>query len=454
MIKVWGNVASARLLASAGLGAILIASPALAQQTPGKPTLRRQLNSAVERIEQQQQQIDRQAAELAELQRRIDAAQPASGLAQSSAPQGGSPPQLVAAAQAAAPGGDGGPGGVQQAPLPRLERVGQAPEDEDRPLELAVLDSRGSVVTRRGQLTGEMQFDYARADRSRAVFRGIELVEAVLVGVFDINESRQDVLTASVALRYGLTNRLEIGARLPFVYRSDNSIVTPIAGSTNNDAAATIDSSVKGHRIGDLELTARYQLIDGRNGSPYIIANLQGVLPTGSDPFAIPRDSLGRASRASTGAGFYGIAPSITAILPSDPVVLFGTLGYTFNLGKRVNTVIPPVMIDYVNPGDAISASAGIGISFNQRTTLNLGYAHSWAFGTTTRTSLISPTPVWPGMRTTQSRDLQIGRFLFGVTYRVSDRASVNWSVEVGATQDATDLRTVLRIPIVLLTGG
>ena len=51
-------------------------------------------------------------------------------------------------------------------------------------------------------------------------------------------------------------------------------------------------------------------------------------------------------------------------------------------------------------------------------------------------------------------RDLQIGRFLFGMSYRVSDRASVNWSVEVGATNDATDLRTVLRIPTVLLTGG
>ena len=60
----------------------------------------------------------------------------------------------------------------------------------------------------------------------------------------------------------------------------------------------------------------------------------------------------------------------------------------------------------------------------------------------------------WSGLRETTSRDLQIGRFLFGVTYRVSDRASLNWSVEVGATEDATDLRTVLRIPFVLLTGG
>jgi hypothetical protein len=278
-------------------------------------------------------------------------------------------------------------------------------------------------------------------------------VEAVLVGVFDINENRQDVLTASMAARYGLTDRLEIGARLPYVQRWDTSIVAPISGSTNDDGAAAIDNSVDGRGLGALEVTARYPLVDGRNGYPYLIANLQGVFPTGTDPFSLPRDGLGRARRAATGSGFYGIAPSLTALLPSDPVVLFGTVGYTFNLGKEVQTQIPPVNITYVDPGDAISAAAGIGISFNQRTTLNLGYAHTWAFGTLTRTSLIEPTPAWPGMREATSRDLQIGRFLFGVTYRVTDRSSLNWSVEVGATEDATDLRTVLRIPFIMFTG-
>ncbi len=415
-------------------------SPALAQEAGDPAVIRAELDSAMERLERQQEQLDAQAAELAELRRRLD-------LLPGPAISDNAP--AVVAAQASAPGPAGDPASVQQAPIP-LERVGQAPEDEDRPIELAVLDQQGSVVTRAGQLTGEIQFDYARADRSRAVFRGVELVEAVLVGVFDINESRQDVLTESFALRYGLTDRLEIGARLPLIYRADTSIVAPVAGSTNNDQAATIDSSVDGSGIGDLELSARYQLIDGGRASPFVIANLQAVIPTGSDPFAIPRDALGRATRASTGAGFVGISPSLTAILPSDPVVLFGTAGYTFNLGKDVDTLIPPVRISFVDPGDAVSASAGIGISFNQRTSLNLGYAHSWAFGTRTTTQLLDDAGMPSEMRDTISRDLQIGRLLFGVTYRMTDRTSLNWSVEVGATEDATDLRTTLRVPFVI----
>ena len=425
-----------------------LSAPLAAQTTnPGAQPVQDQLDWAMELIQQQQEQLDRQAAEIAELRRRFDGGAVAAAPAQI--------PNLpaVAAAQGAAGGAPGDPASAQQAPIP-LERVGTAPEDTDRPIELAVLDTAGSVVTRRGQLTGEIQFDYARADRSRAVFRGVELVEAVLVGVFDINENRQDVLTESFGLRYGLTDRLEVGVRLPLVYRRNTAIVAPVSGSTPDDNAATIDSSVKGSGIGDLEVTARYQLIDGGPGRPFVIANLQGVFPTGTDPFAVPRDGLGRALTASTGAGFYGISPSVTAILPSDPVVLFGTLGYTFNLGKDVDTTIPPVRISYVDPGDALSASAGIGISFNQRTTLNLGYAHSWVLGTQTTTSLLQPTPQWPGTRDTMSRDLQIGRLLFGVTYRATERASINWSVEVGATEDATDLRTTLRVPIVLLYGG
>ena len=435
----------------AGVCALAIASavPVCAQERPASSSSAKQsLEAALARLEQQQvqlkaqqAQLDRQALELAELRRMME--RPDTSASYSLPP--GQPREGKLAAAPGTPAANGTVG---------LERVGKAPEDHERPIDLAVLNMQGSAVTRRGQLSGEVQFEYTRADRSRAVFRGVELVEAVLVGVFDINESRQDILGTSVGLRYGLTDRLEIGARLPFIYRNNASIVAPIAGSTGDDQAATIDSSVKGSGIGDLELSARYQLLDDGGGLPFVIANLQAVLPTGDDPFATPRDELGRARRAATGAGFYGISPSVTAILPSDPLVLFGTFGYTFNLGKAVETRIPPVIINYVDPGDALSASVGVGIAFNQRTTVNFGYAHSWAFGTMTRTSLIDPTPSWPGMRETTSRDLQVGRLLMGVTYRVTSRASINWSVELGATEDAPDVRTVLRVPIVLLTGG
>ena len=316
-----------------------------------------------------------------------------------------------------------------------------------------MLGDQGSVVTRRGQLTTELQLDYARADRNRALFRGIEVIESVLVGEFNINESRQDILTASVGARYGITDKFELGVRVPFVHRSDDSVLVPVQGSTNNDAAREITTAATGTGIGDIEMSARYQLITGHGGSPFVVGNLQVVAPTGSNPFAVPRLSTGEATKAATGAGFWGISPSLTAILPSDPAVLFGTIGYTHNFGRAVNTVIPPVTISYVKPGDSINFTAGIGVALNDRTSLNLGYSHSWAFGTRTKTELTNPGPNDPGPTWQKSRSLQVGRLLFGVTYRATERASINWSVEVGATQDAPDVHTVLRIPLVLLAG-
>lgn len=436
---------SALLLIAGALAAQAAAAPAAQDPT----TLRAELDRARTEIAEQRRQLDAQEARLRALEDRLRG-----GTAVASVPPAGAPPATgptpppAALAQISSAGTPGDPATAQQATL--QGPVGQRPADRERPPEVAVLGQEGSIVTRRGQLTTEFQLDYARADRNRALFRGIEIVESVLVGEFNINESRQDVFTGSLAARYGLTDRLELGVRLPLVHRSDNSVLVPVQGSTSNDPAREVDTSAKGTGIGDLEVSARYQIATARGGLPFLVGNLQVVAPTGSNPFSVPRIN-GEARRAATGAGFWGVSPSVTAILPTDPAVLFGTIGYTHNFGRDVNTVIDPVRITYVKPGDALSFSAGIGVALNERTSLNLGYAHTWAFGTLTRTELLDRGPTDPGPTEARSRDLQLGRLLFGVTYRATDRASVNWSVEVGATEDSPDVRTVLRLPFLLL---
>jgi len=424
------------------MGMVLSAAPAHAQQAPVAArgaagdvgALRDELAQARALLAEQNRQIAEQKQRLDMLEQRL------SGLAQvqqaqqaqiQSAPPPGDRPPAVAVA-------DGSP-----------IRVGEPPADADRAPTVAVLDQQGSVVTRKGQLIAELGLDYTRADRNRAIFRGVALIESVLVGVFDINESRQDILTASGSLRYGLTDRFEVGVRVPFVYRSDKLVTVPIAGSTNNDEARSIDSSVRGAGLGDIEVTARYQLNNGGHNSPFLIANLQAVIPTGRDPFSVRRNTLGSAQQVSTGAGFWGVTPSITAILPSEPAVLFGTLGYTFNFARNVDTMIPPVQIDRVEPGNQINISAGVGLALNERTSLNFGYNHAWSLGTRTIVRQLNDQNTAPvgSPFSTKSRNLQIGRFLFGVSHRFSDAIQVNWTVEVGATQDAPDVRTALRIP-------
>lgn len=431
------------IVMAASTSAVAWAAPAADMKA-----MRAELAAAKAKIAAQQSMLEAQDERLRALEARMSAPQVAIAAVNPATGAGTRPAPALAAAQGSAASTPGDPSSVQQAPL---ERVGQAAPGSDRPPEVAVLGSEGSVVTRKGQLTAEFGAEYARNDRNQAIFRGIGVIETILVGVFNISESRQDILTLSGSLRYGLTDKLELGVRAPFIHRANNLITVPIGSQSQVEQS----TSAQGTGLGDIELSARYQLLAAHGGLPYLIGNLQVVTPTGGNPFNVPRRPTGEELEAATGAGFWGVSPSVTAILPTDPAVLFGTIGYTKNFGRSFGARIGDVLVDRVEPGDALSFSAGIGISLNQRTSINLGYAHSWAFGTKTWTRRLdqSSNPVGDPILQT-SRDLQVGRFLFGMTYRATDRASINWSVEVGATQDATNMRSVLRVPLILISGN
>lgn len=424
--------------------AIIAASPAAAQTAAADPSiteLRRSLADERVELDRQQKLLEAQRSRIEALEARLGsggavAAQGVATLSPGGVPLPPSPPASppAAVAQSAQTPGNG------------VQSVGEAPTDQ-REVQVASLSEQGGIITKRGQLTLEADLEYARSDRNQVVFRGVQIPEAVLIGVFDINQSRQDVITAGLVARLGLTSRLEINGRIPFVYRSDKSVLAPVANPSNPNAGQ-IDTPVTAGSIGDIDFGVRYQITNGRNGSPYLIAGIQAVTATGTDPFTVPRDQLGNALRAATGAGFWGVTPNLTAILPSDPAVLFATIGYTRNFGRNINSQIGSAFIERVRPGDEPTASAGIAISLNPRTSVSFGYAQTWAFGTSTRVRTLSSTDqsLGPAMDTT-SRSLQLGRFLFGVSYRTSPKTTINWNVEVGATRDAADVRTSLRIP-------
>lgn len=391
-----------------------------------------QLKAERESLKRQEQALSEQRARLELLENRLLDQMRAAGVA----PQAAAPVRVA-----------------QNSQTGQVEEVGSRPEEQTKPPEVAVLADQGSIMTRAGRITLEPSFEYSRTDRNRFVFRGIEVPQSVLVGVFDINESRQDVLTAALTGRFGISNRLEIGARVPFVYRDDKAVLVPLVQNPPESGVGTVDTSSDGKGIGDIEVFGRYQINEGRGGWPFLIAGIQAIIPTGKDPFEIPRDALGNATRSATGAGFWAVSPNITALLPSDPATLFASIGYTFNFGKEVNTRISDALIDKVKPGGAPNATIGVGLSLNPQLSLSFAYAHTWQFATK---STIRPISITNGVETigdpitSETRDLQIGRFLFGVGYRVNPKTTINWTVEMGVTDDASDIRTTLRIPFTL----
>lgn len=436
----------------AGCVATAIPAVAFAQEAPVPSTQpANDVEALRAELAQARAQITAQNEQLAEQKRRLDLfEQRLAGLAQTT-DHVRDQVAAVVPQQSTSSGSSAGSG------RPSVAQVGEPPKDSDRAPTVAVLDQQGSVVTRKGQLVAEAGLDYTRADRTRAVFRGVAVVQSVLIGIFDINESRQDILTGSASLRYGLSDRIEIGAKIPWIYRSDKLIAVPVAKQDQEaSAVASIDEANNGSALGDIELSARYQLNKGGYNKPFLIAGLQATIPTGRDPFEVLRDDLGKARQVATGSGFWSISPTLTAILPSEPAVLFGTVGYTATLPGNVKTNLPGLQIDRVDPGDQLNFTAGIGLAINDRTSFNFGYAHTWGFGSTTtirrwkeaKIAGVIPLPSeLADPEKLHTRNLQMGRLLLGVSHRFSDKFQVNWTIEAGVTEDSPDVRTSLRIP-------
>lgn len=313
----------------------------------------------------------------------------------------------------------------------QTQPVGIAPPEQPRP-QLAALPEGVGVLTPIGRFQYDPTVEYVNSSSNRLVFRGVEIVTGVQIGVIEASDVDRNTAIASLAVRYGLSDRVDVEVRAPFVYRSDE--ITTLVQRQNT---VTQTSKLESDEFGDVEVTARYQFTRGINGAPILVGNLRYKSDTGRGPFDIDRDAAGVALELPTGSGFHGVEPSLTILLPSDPAVLFGTVGYLWHLKRDIDRTINGVRIGNVDPGDSINASLGFGFSVNPRFSFSMSYRHSYIFPTETE---INGT-------LQQSDDLQSGAVQFGMSYRFGEKRVVSTSFEIGATEDAPDVRVVLRVP-------
>ncbi len=345
------------------------------------------------------------------------------------------------------------PDQVQNNPQENPERqaqtgaVGKAPRKDSRPPEVAPLFEQPGVLTMRGKFVLEPSLQFGYASNNRVALVGYTIIPALLIGLIDVREVKRNTLTGSLALRYGLTNRLEVEARVPYVYRSDATVSRELFTGTAVDRV--FDTSGKG--VGDVELAARYQLNDGGADKAYYIGGLRLKSRTGRDPFQVVTDcstrcvgtnvtGTGLPLNLPTGSGFYSLQPTLTFLFPSDPAIFFGTVSYIHNF-KRSNverTVLDGTMepLGTLQPGGVIGFNFGMGLALNEKASLSLGYDHS-SVARMRQNGITAPGSV----RT------QLGTLLVAYSYRFSERRSLSVSVGVGVTRDTPDVSLTVRVP-------
>lgn len=330
----------------------------------------------------------------------------------------------------------------------RPVRVGTAPAERSGSNLSAAssLFEQPGILTGKGKLVLEPSIAYSYSSSNRVALVGYTVIPSLLIGLVDVREVKRNTLTGAMSMRYGLSSRLEVEGKLPYVYRHDDTISREIfTGSATDSVFRT-----SGKALGDAEIGARYQINQPRDGLPYLVGSLRFKARNGKDPFEVVTDCATRCIGSTTGtglpldlptgSGFYSLQPGLTWLLPSDPAVLFGGVSYTHSF-KR-NNITRLVLngerepIGDVQPGGVIGLNFGMGLSLNEKTAFSMGFDIN-SVGRTQQNG----TPVASSVRT------QLASLLLGYSYRVSPKTTVNLALSAGLTRDTPDLSLSLRLP-------
>ena len=419
-----------RLLSIGTIGCtamVLAGASARAQGTapPDDPDTR--LTALKQRIDEQTRQLNALKQSLAEQEARIDDVRRALGSEALASQRGGA-------------GTGSGAQQVAQGPAP----VGQAPDESTRRPEVAPIFEQPGVLTPKGKYVLEPSLQYSYSSSNRVSLVGYTIIPAILIGVIDIREIRRTTFTGALTGRFGVSNRFELEAKVPYVYRADTGVGREfLQGAATN--STVYDTTGRG--VGDVELTGRYQFNDGGLERPYYIGSLRFKSHTGKDPFEVQtsksvigfRDD-GIQTELPTGSGFYGLQPALTMLYPSDPAVFFGTVSYLYTFARdnvSLNTDAGPQLLGKVAPGGIFGFNFGMGLGLNEKSSFSIGYDHA-SVGKTKIQGTTAPDSV----------RVQLGTLLLGYSYRLSDKRTLNVSLGAGLTRDTPDVTLTVRMPM------
>jgi len=399
--------------------------------------LKAKVNEQAKRMEALKKQLADTDAKLQSIQQALGVDVPAKTAAAATPVKGKEPPP---AQVAQAP---------TVAPVPQAAAAAQQPATvgESRPervQQVAQIFEQPGVLTPAGQFSFETGVQYSYSSSNRVSLVGYTIIPAITIGLIDVREVRRNSTVANFTGRWGVTNRMELEAKVPLVYRSDDQLTRPLNLGAGRDQLF----NSTGQGIGDVEATARYQFNETSVDKPVYIGTLRFKSRTGNDPFEVLTDTTQAPelitnrieTELPTGSGFYTIQPGLTVLYPTDPAVFFGGLNYQFNLsrsGVTANTTQGQIAVGDVDPGDVFGFNFGMGLALNEKSSFSLGYD-----GASVGKTKIN------GVDAINASRIQLGTLLLGYSQRLTPSTSLGLTVGVGVTRDTPDVTLGLRLPI------
>lgn len=233
---------------------------------------------------------------------------------------------------------------------------------------------------------------------------------------FRIEQDAQHSFSSALSFDYGIWNNLTFNTRLPVSYKYD----------TQKDVSQP--------GLGDVSFGLRYQPFPVQPGAMNTTLYTTLSTPTGDSPYEINVNE-----DVSSGSGYYSLGGGVSVSKVIDPVVLFGSAGYTMAFDvSGLNQVRGNSVLEEVQPGDSINFSMGMAYALSYEVSLSASYQQSYNFDT----NFIFRD------REVQSEDSTSSVVNTSLGLRSSKNRIINLSFGFGLTEDSPDVLLGLSMPI------
>jgi hypothetical protein len=268
------------------------------------------------------------------------------------------------------------------------------------------------TLLKKGERTLTYGFDYS-------LLRDLQ-VQTVRSGsnVFSVigQSEAQHTFTNSFTFDYGVWDNLTFSMRVPFVAKYDT------------------ERDLNSYSLGDVSASLRWQPWSSARGRPVTTLFATLGLPTGDSPYDVSLDD-----GLSTGNGYYSLGVGANLSYVIDPVVLFGSLGYTYNLPIRdADQVRAGRLLEEVDPGSSLS--------------LSMGFAYALSYDVSLATSFQMAHNLAPEFKfsdaTFEGNEQTSAVMNFSLGLRTSPSHIVNVNAGFGMTEDSPDVLLGVSMPL------
>ncbi len=315
----------------------------------------------------------------------------------------------------------------------KKEKPAATKEEEEKgerelPPEISIertLIERGGLLLPPGQFEVEPALDYSYFDTRRISVTGFSILPSLIIGLIETERVERNVLEPSLGFRLGVVRDLQVEARVPFRYIHDRV------------STETEERNIRDSEIGDIDGGIFYQPVRERGYIPNLILGVRGKSITGKDPFGIDPDK-----EAPTGTGFYSLTGIVTAVKSSDPAVIFASVLFTHNFERTVRILHTDATRTDIRPGFTVGYNLGIGLAISTDLAFSMRLEHRLSSHTDTRGEEDGAR-----FRQVPGSSLNSATAVFGITWAVTKRTSMDISFGIGLTEDAPSAIVRVALP-------